>query len=208
MENYSKNKIIEILKLFKYMGFEKIYIKKSPFHELKKEIENCKKCELWKNRNNTVFGKGPFNAKIFFIGEAPGREEDLQGEPFVGMAGKKLDEMFEKAGINPKEVFITNVVKCRPPGNRAPTPYEIMKCNSYLVRQIKLINPSIIVLLGNIPLSLVSGDFEGISKVRGKRLEYLSYPAIPTFHPAYVVRNPESEEIVIEDFKRVLRSVS
>jgi uracil-DNA glycosylase family 4 len=212
MENYSKNKIVDILKLLNYMGFDKVdasLIKKSsPFEELKTEIRKCTKCELHKNRTNTVFGKGSVDADILIIGEAPGREEDIQGVPFVGTAGKKLDEMLSRAGLETSRVFITNVVKCRPPENRNPESYEIMKCNPYLVRQIEVIRPKVIVLLGNIPLSLVTGEVSGITKMRGKKLEYLSYPAIPTFHPAYVTRNPGSERIVIEDLKEAKRSVT
>ena len=211
MENYQKDKTIEVLKLLKYMGFEEVdgsLLRYSPFQDLKEEVRECKKCELYKNRTNAVFGKGPVNAKIMIIGEAPGREEDIQGIPFVGAAGKELDSMLSAAGIEMSDVFITNVVKCRPPGNRNPEGYEIMKCNPYLVKQIKLIRPKVIVLLGNIALSLVTGEPSGITKMRGKTLEYMSYPAIPTFHPAYIVRNPGSGKTVIEDFKKVIRSIT
>ncbi len=207
MENYSKDKIIDILNLLKYMGFDKVdasLIKKSsPVEELENEIRKCTKCDLYKERTNTVFGKGPIDADILIIGEAPGREEDIQGTPFVGAAGKKLDEMLSKAGIEISKVFITNVVKCRPPGNRNPSSYEIMKCNPYLIKQIQMIRPKIIVLLGNVALSLISGEISGITKTRGKKLMYMSYTAIPTFHPAYIVRNPGSEKIVIGDLKQV-----
>jgi uracil-DNA glycosylase family 4 len=211
MENYSKDKIVDILRLLKYMGFDNIdasLLNISNSEDLENEIRKCTKCELHKERTNTVFGKGPLDADILIIGEAPGREEDIQGIPFVGAAGKKLDAMLSSAGIEPSKVFITNVVKCRPPGNRNPELDEIMKCNPYLIKQIQMIKPKIIVLLGNVPLSLVSGEISGITKTRGKRLEYMSYPAIPTFHPAYVVRNPGSEKTVVEDFKKVIRSVA
>ncbi len=211
MENYQKDKIVEVLKLFKYMGFEQIdrsLLTISPFRDLKEEVRNCKKCDLYKNRTNPVFGKGPIDAKIMIIGEAPGREEDLQGTPFVGKAGRELDSMLSAADIEIDEVFITNVVKCRPPGNRNPQSLEMMKCNPYLVKQVQVICPKVIVLLGNIALSLVTGEPSGITKMRGKTLEYMSYPAIPTFHPAYVIRNPGSEKIVIEDFKKAIRSIA
>jgi uracil-DNA glycosylase family 4 len=211
MENYQKDKIVEVLKLLKYMGFKQIdssLLNVSPFGDLINEVRSCKKCDLYKNRTNAVFGKGPVNAEIMLIGEAPGREEDLQGIPFVGKAGKELDSMLSAAGIGIDEVFITNVVKCRPPGNRNPESYEMMKCNPYLVKQVQIIRPKVIVLLGNIALSLVTGEPSGITKMRGKTLEYMSYPAIPTFHPAYVIRNPGSEKIVIEDFKKAVRSLA
>jgi DNA polymerase len=159
-------------------------------------------------RTNAVFGKGPIDAKIMLIGEAPGREEDLKGLPFVGKAGRELDRMLSAAGIDPSEVFITNVVKCRPPGNRNPESYEMMKCNPYLIKQVQEICPKVIILLGNIALSLVTEKPSGITKMRGKTLEYMSYPAIPTFHPAYVIRNPGSAKTVIEDFKKAIRSIA
>lgn len=211
MENYQKDKIVEVLKLLKYMGFKQIdssLLTISPFSDLINEVRNCKKCDLHKNRTNAVFGKGPIDAKIMLIGEAPGREEDLQGIPFVGKAGRELNSMLSAAGIKIDEVFITNVIKCRPPGNRNPQSYEMMKCNPYLVKQIQIIRPKVIVLLGNIALSLVTGEPSGITKMRGKTLEYMSYPAISTFHPAYVIRNPGSEKIVIEDFKKALGSIT
>jgi uracil-DNA glycosylase family 4 len=211
MENYQKDKIVEVLKLLKYMGFEQIdssLLKYSPFGDLINEVRNCKKCDLHKNRTNAVFGKGPIDAKIMLIGEAPGREEDIQVIHFVVKAGKELDSMLSAAGIKTDEVFITNVVKCRPPGNRNPESYEMMKCNPYLVKQVKVICPKVIVLLGNIALSLVTGEPSGITKMRGKTLEYMSCPAIPTYHPAYVIRNPGSSKIVIEDFKKAIRSIA
>lgn len=211
MENYQQNKVIEVLKLLKYMGFKEVdgsLLEVSPFGGLIEQVKKCTKCGLHKSRTNAVFGKGPSDARIMLIGEAPGRDEDLQGVPFVGRAGKQLDKILVSAGIDIEEIFITNVVKCRPPGNRNPEPYEMMKCNPYLLKQIEVIKPEIIVLLGNIALSLVTGKASGITKMRGKKLEYKSVPAIPTFHPAYVIRNPDSEKIVIEDFKKALRSIS
>lgn len=211
MENHQQSKVVEVLKLLKYMGLEEVdnsLSSGSPFSDLIDEVRNCKKCDLHKTRTNAVFGKGPIDAKIMLIGEAPGRDEDLKGIPFVGKAGKELDSMLSSAGIKIDEVFITNVVKCRPPGNRNPESYEMMKCNPYLVRQVEVIRPKVIILLGNIALSLVTGSASGITKMRGKIMEYMSYPAIPTFHPAYVIRNPGSAKIVVEDFKKALGSLA
>jgi len=211
MENYQQDKIVEVLKLLEYMGLKEVddsLVNVSPFEDLMYEVNNCAKCDLHKSRTNAVFGKGPIDAGVMLIGEAPGREEDIQGVPFVGRAGKKLDSILAEAGIDFDEVFITNVVKCRPPGNRNPENYEMMKCNPYLLEQIRVISPEVIVLLGNIALSLVTGTASGITKMRGKTLEYMSIPAIPTFHPAYILRNPGSEKIVIEDFKKALGSIS
>jgi uracil-DNA glycosylase family 4 len=210
MENYRKNKIIEVLQMLKYIGFDYIdnsLLKVSPFEDLIEEVNTCRKCDLHKSRTNAVFGKGPVGADIMIIGEAPGRDEDIKGIPFVGRAGRKLDDMFSAAGIKKSDVFITNVVKCRPPGNRNPEPIEMKKCRPYLLKQIEIIQPKVIVLLGNIALSLVTGEPSGITKMRGKSLEYLSYRAIPTFHPAYVLRNAGSEKTVVEDFKKAGRSI-
>jgi DNA polymerase len=197
--------------MLKYIGFDytdNLLLKVSPFEDLIEEVNTCKKCNLHKNRTNAVFGKGPADANIMIIGEAPGRDEDIKGIPFVGRAGRKLDDMFSSAGIGKSDVFITNVVKCRPPGNRNPEPIEMKKCRPYLLKQIEIIQPKVIVLLGNIALSLVTGEPSGITKMRGKSLEYLSYKTIPTFHPAYVLRNPGSEKTVVEDLKKVKRSIS
>ena len=196
--------------MLKYIGFDYIdnsLLKVSPFEDLIEEVNTCRKCDLHKSRTNAVFGKGPVGADIMIIGEAPGRDEDIKGIPFVGRAGRKLDDMFSAAGIKKSDVFITNVVKCRPPGNRNPEPIEMKKCRPYLLKQIEIIQPKVIVLLGNIALSLVTGEPSGITKMRGKSLEYLSYRAIPTFHPAYVLRNAGSEKTVVEDFKKAGRSI-
>jgi len=211
MENYRENKIVEVLQMLKYIGFDSIdssLLKFSPFEDLIREVNTCRKCDLHKNRTNAVFGKGPASADIMIIGEAPGRDEDIQGIPFVGRAGRKLYDMFSASGILENDVFITNVIKCRPPGNRNPEPVEMNRCRPYLLKQIEIIKPKVIVLLGNIALSLATGTPSGITKMRGKSLKYLSYKAIPTFHPAYVLRNPGSEKIVVEDFKKVKRSIS
>ncbi len=211
MENYRENKIVEVLQMLKYIGFDSIdssLLKFSPFEDLIREVNTCRKCDLHKNRTNAVFGKGPASADIMIIGEAPGRDEDIQGIPFVGRAGRKLYDMFSASGILENDVFITNVIKCRPPGNRNPEPVEMNRCRPYLLKQIEIIKPKVIVLLGNIALSLATGTPSGITKMRGKSLEYLSYKAIPTFHPAYVLRNPGNEKIVVEDFKKVKRSIS
>ena len=211
MENYRTNKIIDVLKMLKYIGFNEFdssLLAEYPFENLIDEIKTCTKCDLHKKRNNVVFGEGSFDADIMIIGEAPGRDEDIQGIPFVGRAGKKLRDMFTAAGIDEDDIFITNVVKCRPPGNRNPKPIEMKKCRPYLIKQIEMIKPKVLVLLGNIALSLVTGAPSGITKMRGKSLEYLSCKAIPTFHPAYVLRNPNSEKTVVEDFKKVVRSIS
>lgn len=211
MEDYRKNKLKEILILLKYLGFDKIdrrLSNYSPIDDLIEEVIKCTKCQLHKERTNAVFGDGPFDADLMIIGEAPGGKEDELGLPFVGAAGRELDSILEGAGVNRKDIFITNVVKCRPPGNRNPKPEEITSCNVYLREQLKIIDPKVIVLLGNAALYLVTGVMGGITKSRGKKVEYLSRTAIPSFHPAYVIRNPGSRDIVVKDIKEALRNIS
>ncbi len=210
MEDYKRNKLKEALIFLKYLGFKEIdknITDTSPIEDLIKEVRTCKRCELHRNRKNAVFGDGSFEANLMLIGEAPGEKEDELGLPFVGAAGKELDIILELAGIDRKEIFITNVVKCRPAGNRNPKTDEIAACNRYLREQIKIIDPKVIILLGNVALYLVTGVMGGITKGRGKKMEYFYRTVIPSFHPAYVVRNPESREIVVKDFKEALRSI-
>lgn len=210
MEDYKRDKLKEALIFLKYLGFKEIdknISNISLIENLIKEVRNCTKCKLHENRSNAVFGDGSFNADLMIVGEAPGEKEDELGLPFVGAAGKELDIILELAEINRKEIFITNVVKCRPPGNRNPKNDEITACNGYLREQIKIIDPRAIILLGNVALYLVTGVIGGITKNRGKKMEYFSRTVIPSFHPAYVVRNPKSREIVVKDFKEALRSI-
>jgi len=210
MEDYKRDKLKEALIFLKYLGFKEVYKNipdTSPMEDLIEEVKTCTKCELHRNRTNAVFGDGSFEADLMLIGEAPGEMEDELGTPFVGAAGRELDIILELAGIDRKEIFITNVVKCRPPGNRNPKTDEIAACNRYLKEQIKIIDPKVIILLGNVALYLVTGIMGGITKSRGQKMEYFSRIVIPSFHPAYVVRNPESRETVVKDFKEALRSI-
>lgn len=165
--------------------------------ELEKAIRGCLKCPLGPGRIRFVFGEGNPQAGLLFIGEGPGRDEDLQGRPFVGKAGELLDKMIGALGHSRETVYIANVVKCRPPDNRAPHPEEAKACLGYLRRQIELIQPKVIVTLGATPLKELVGLKEGITKVRGqwKRLELgnRSIPVMPTFHPAYVLRQYTQE---------------
>jgi DNA polymerase len=210
MEDYKRNKLKEALIFLKYLGFEEIY-KNNPdtstIEDLIEEVKTCTKCKLHRNRTNAVFGDGSFEADLMLIGEAPGEKEDEIGLPFVGAAGRELDIILELADIDRKEIFITNVVKCRPPGNRNPKTDEIAACNRYLREQIKMIDPKVIILLGNVSLYLITGVMGGITKSRGQKMEYFSRIVIPSFHPAYVIRNPNSREIVVKDFKEALRSI-
>ena len=172
---------------------------------LKKEIANCQKCQLASGRTNVVFGEGPFNAKIMCIGEGPGREEDLKGRPFVGRSGQLLDKILAEFGFSRSEnVFIGNIVKCRPPDNRAPLPLERITCIPYLLKQIELIQPKIIILLGATALNGLIDKKLKITKVRGNWIDWNGCIAMPTFHPAALLRNPNLKKESREDFTRIV----
>lgn len=167
--------------------------------ELEAEVRVCTKCSLHKTRTQTVFGTGNRNAKWMFIGEAPGGDEDRQGEPFVGRAGQLLNAILFAIGLKREEVYIANVLKCRPPGNRDPQPEEVIQCEPYLLRQIELIKPRLIVALGrHAAHSLLKTDVP-LGKLRGQRLSYHGTPLIVTYHPAYLLRNPADKRKVWDD---------
>ena len=173
------------------------------------EIKACRKCELWKTRHNAVPGEGSLDASILFVGEAPGYWEDVKGRPFVGAAGKVLDTLLAEINLSRIRVYITNVVKCRPPENRDPSPVEVETCTPYLNRQIKVIQPEIIVTLGRHATSYVLSEAglkeaAGITKLRGKvysvKLFGLPVSVLPTFHPAAVLHNPKYKDALERDF--------
>ncbi len=173
------------------------------FEELEKSIKGCKKCKLCNNRNNIVFGCGNKNADIMLIGEGPGADEDIQGIPFVGKAGKLMNSAFEALEINRDDVYIANVVKCRPPNNRNPEKDEETACLDYLRNQVILVKPKIIVLLGNVALKAILGNEYSITSARGKWVEKKGILYMPTFHPAALLRD-EKKKI---DFYNDLRDV-
>lgn len=156
--------------------------------------ESCFACPLAFTRNKVVFGEGDNCSKLLFIGEGPGAEEDAQGRPFVGRAGQLLTQILKAAGISRKDVYITNVVKCRPPENRAPTPDEMLKCDIHLRAQIMLIDPCLIVLLGNTPVRWILKTNGKISKIRGQWFDWNGISVMPMFHPSYLLRNASSKE--------------
>lgn len=157
------------------------------------EIEHCQRCVLAKTRQRTVFGEGPHDARLMFIGEAPGADEDEQGRPFVGRAGQLLTQILEAAGIPRDQVFITNVVKCRPPNNRVPAVEEMLACDPFLSLQIALLRPAIIVLLGSTPTHWILKTNEGISNLRGRWFKWKGVDVMPMFHPSYLLRNQSSK---------------
>jgi DNA polymerase len=177
----------------------------SEFELLKKEITGCRKCNLALGRTNVVFGEGQFNAGIMCVGEGPGRDEDIQGRPFVGRSGQLLDKILAACGFSRNnQVFIGNIVKCRPPENRAPLPEERNACLPYLMKQIEVINPKIIILLGATALNGLVDPKLKITKVRGNWIEWNGRLAMPTFHPAALLRNPNLKPDAWEDFKKVV----
>jgi DNA polymerase len=169
---------------------------------INEKIASCTLCALSQSRTLAVPGEGPSDAKIMLIGEAPGREEDLSGRPFVGRAGKLLDECLREAGIARREIFITSVIKCRPPNNRKPSRAEIRACGMYLREQIDLINPDVIGLLGNVAASAILGR-QGITALRGK---FFEDRFLVTFHPAAIVRNKNLKSDFISDLIKIRES--
>lgn len=165
---------------------------------------DCTKCRLAKTRTQVVFGVGNPNADLMFIGEAPGRDEDLQGEPFVGRAGQLLTDIIKAMKLTRDDVYIANVVKCRPPENRNPEPDEMDACRPYLRQQVELIQPKVIVTLGRFGLQSLTEKGYGISAVRGQWLDYNGIKLMPTYHPAYLLRTPAAKKDVWADMKKVM----
>jgi uracil-DNA glycosylase len=171
---------------------------------IRADIGDCKRCRLCEQRNKIVFGSGSARAQLVFVGEGPGRDEDIQGLPFVGRAGKLLTQMIEAMGLKREEVYICNVVKCRPPENRAPEPDEMETCSPFLYRQLAVIQPKAIVCLGAIAFQALYGAKQSVSRLRGQWLEFRGIPMLATYHPAYLLRNPNAKGEVWEDLKKVM----
>ncbi|MBI3753221.1 MAG: uracil-DNA glycosylase [Deltaproteobacteria bacterium] len=175
---------------------------------IREELGDCKRCKLHKQRTNIVFGVGNPDASLVFVGEGPGEDEDLQGEPFVGKAGRLLTRIIEAMGLERKDVYICNVVKCRPPGNRNPEPDEIAACRPFLEKQIDAIKPKIIVALGTHAAQTLLNTTEKITALRGKFCRYRDGIRImPTFHPSYLLRNEGKKKEVWEDMKTVMKAL-
>ena len=172
---------------------------------LKVEIgPDCQRCKLHAlGRHQVVFGVGNPNADLMFVGEGPGADEDIQGEPFVGRAGQLLTKIIEAIGMTRQDVYIANVIKCRPPQNRNPEPDEVEKCEPFLFRQIETIKPKVIVALGKFAAQSLLKTSEPITRIRGREYTYRDAILMPTYHPAYLLRNPSSKREVWEDMKRV-----
>ncbi len=169
--------------------------------EIGPDCLRCKLCAL--GRTQVVFGKGNPKARLMFVGEAPGQEEDERGEPFVGKSGQLLTKIIEAIGLSREQVYIANVIKCRPPGNRNPEPDEVASCEPFLFRQIDVISPRVIVPLGKFAAQSLLKTMDPITKLRGRQFDYRGAVLIPTFHPAYLLRNPSAKREVWDDMKRV-----
>jgi DNA polymerase len=171
--------------------------------QIRADLGECTRCKLHETRTNIVFGVGSPTARLMFIGEGPGADEDAQGEPFVGRAGKKLDEMIAAIGLRREEVYIANIIKCRPPDNRDPQPDEIGTCSPNLFEQIAAIRPAVVVALGSPAAKTLLNTKVGITKLRGTWHSFAGIPVMPTFHPAYLLRayTPENRRKVWEDLK-------
>jgi DNA polymerase len=182
--------------------------KAKTLEELRGAIGDCRRCKLWSGRTHLVFGVGNPKARLMFIGEGPGRDEDLQGEPFVGRAGQLLTDIITKGmGLRREDVYIANVVKCRPPENRNPEPDEVESCEPFLKKQIDLVRPEIIIALGKFAVQTLLQTKAPITKLRGSWHSYHGIKLMPTFHPAYLLRNPGDKKLVWEDIKKVLKEM-
>jgi DNA polymerase len=178
--------------------------------EIRKELGECRRCKLCEGRKNIVFGVGNPKARIVFVGEAPGRDEDLQGEPFVGEAGQLLNRIITRMGLKREDVYICNVLKCRPPGNRNPESEEIELCAPFMLRQVKSIAPDVVVALGTFAAQTLLGTKAPISKLRSRFYDYHGIPLMPTFHPSFLLHNKNDKTKfweVWDDMVQVLRKL-
>jgi DNA polymerase len=173
------------------------------FEKLQAELQGCTRCKLCEQRNTIVFGEGNPHASLVFVGEGPGEPEDQQGRPFVGNAGQLLDKMINAIGLKREDVYLCNVIKCRAPGNRNPEPDEIATCSPYLLRQLELIKPKVIVALGDFAAQTLLNTNNGILQLRGEFQPFRGAQLMPTFHPSHLLRNPEAKKDAWEDLKKV-----
>ena len=175
--------------------------------EIQADLGDCRRCKLSDTRNNIVFGGGNQNAKLVFVGEGPGFEEDKQGVPFVGAAGELLTRIIQAINLTRENVYICNIIKCRPPGNRNPAPDEIEACLPFLQRQLKAIKPDYICTLGAFASRALLKTDKPISRLRGRFHDYMGIKLMPTYHPAYLLRNPEKKRDVWEDMKKLMKNL-
>ncbi len=179
-------------------------VENDTLEKIRVDIGDCTRCRLCEARNKIVFGDGSARAELVFVGEGPGRDEDMQGLPFVGRAGKLLTQMIEAMGLARKDVYICNVVKCRPPENRAPEKDEVAMCSPFLLRQLDAIHPKVIVCLGGVAAQTLLATNKGISHFRGQWLDFRGVKLMATYHPAYLLRNPSAKGDVWKDLQKVM----
>lgn len=217
MANDSRNHLIEYLEFFSDLGVTHLQLSSKnkenvslesgkqamTLESIRSELGECKRCKLHSTRKTIVFGVGNPHAELMFVGEAPGYDEDVQGEPFVGRAGQLLTRIIEAIDFRREEVYIANILKCRPPENRNPEPDEIEVCEPFLFKQIEAIKPRILVALGKYAAQTLLKTTEPISRIRGKFVDFHGILLLPTFHPSYLLRNPSAKRFVWEDMKKV-----
>ncbi len=203
------NDLKSYLEYLKGMGITYLPFHQTPLNpilsleRIRNELGDCKRCKLHKTRRTIVFGEGNEKATLMFIGEGPGYDEDVQGRPFVGKAGQLLTKIIQSINLRREEVYITNIIKCRPPQNRNPQPDEIKSCHPFLLKQIKAIKPKIICALGTFSAQTLLQTDSKITTLRGTFYEVNGIQVIPTYHPAFLLRNPERKREVWEDMKRI-----
>jgi uracil-DNA glycosylase family 4 len=208
------NELREILKFYGEMGAEFLHLPgsdpRADMAELNREILQCRRCRLHESKTHYVPGEGNNRPDILFIGEGPGETEDQFGRPFIGKAGQLLDKIIQKMGLGREDVFIGNVVKCRPPNNREPLKDEVEACLPFLLRQIDILQPKVIVCLGKVALNNLLGTSHSMGRIRGQQLSFHDIPLIPTYHPAFILHKKNKEEItqakweVWKDMQKVL----
>ncbi len=181
---------------------------RSSLEEIRREIGNCRKCKLHRTRQTIVFGEGNPQARLMVIGEGPGYDEDVQGRPFVGKAGQLLTKILQSIGVARNEVYIANIIKCRPPQNRNPEPDEIESCFPFLLKQIEAVQPKIICALGTFSAQTLLRTDAKITALRGKAYHFSNIRIFPTYHPAYLLRNPEKKREVWEDMQRIAKALA
>ncbi len=200
------HEIVDQLKFFSELGVTHLDVEShSPLslEDIREEIGDCRRCKLWSGRTHIVYGVGSSKADLMFVGEAPGREEDAQGIPFVGRAGQLLTRIIEAIELNREEVYIANILKCRPPKNRDPEADEVESCEGFLFKQIQVIQPKIIVALGRYAAQCLLRTKAPISRIRGQFFNFQGGLLLPTFHPSYLLRNPSAKRDVWDDIKAV-----